>query len=144
VRRRDGIAQRAGAAVGIVQDREHAQNGTVLQQIEAWHIGPLPDRTRPARLLPAAAASAVAGSRSQPLEHRCQHGSFLLGRAGLRYQETGSAPGAQTGRLALMHGGNVPPRFSRSCGNPETGCLVPGYPELALWQDDYWERFWRV
>jgi len=25
-----------------------------------------------------------------------------------------------------------------------TGCLVPGYPELDLWQSDYWERFWRI
>ncbi|MCI0464178.1 MAG: hypothetical protein L0Z62_45165 [Gemmataceae bacterium] len=27
---------------------------------------------------------------------------------------------------------------------PYTGCLVPGYPELALWQDDFWDRFWRI
>jgi len=27
---------------------------------------------------------------------------------------------------------------------PYTGCLVPGYPELGLWQPDYWERFWRI
>jgi hypothetical protein len=27
---------------------------------------------------------------------------------------------------------------------PYNGCLVPGYPELTLWQDDFWERFWRV
>jgi putative transposase len=25
-----------------------------------------------------------------------------------------------------------------------TGCLVPGYPELELWQDDFWPRFWRT
>ena len=25
-----------------------------------------------------------------------------------------------------------------------TGCLVPGYPNLDLWQDDYWDVFWRV
>ena len=25
-----------------------------------------------------------------------------------------------------------------------TGCLVPGYPDLSPWQDDYWERFWRL
>ena len=25
-----------------------------------------------------------------------------------------------------------------------TGCLAPGYPELDLWQPDYWERFWRT
>ena len=25
-----------------------------------------------------------------------------------------------------------------------TGCLVPGYPELTPWLDDYWERFWRA
>ena len=25
-----------------------------------------------------------------------------------------------------------------------TGCLVPGYPELNLWLDDYWDRFWRT
>jgi REP element-mobilizing transposase RayT len=29
-------------------------------------------------------------------------------------------------------------------GYPYSGCPVPGYPELALWQDDYWVRFWRV
>jgi REP element-mobilizing transposase RayT len=25
-----------------------------------------------------------------------------------------------------------------------TGCLVPGYPELKLWQPDFWGRFWRT
>jgi hypothetical protein len=25
-----------------------------------------------------------------------------------------------------------------------TGCLVPGYPELTLWESDYWLRFWRI
>jgi REP element-mobilizing transposase RayT len=23
-----------------------------------------------------------------------------------------------------------------------SGCLVPGYPELCPWMDDYWPRFW--
>ena len=25
-----------------------------------------------------------------------------------------------------------------------TGCLIPGYPELDLWQSDFWSRFWRT
>lgn len=25
-----------------------------------------------------------------------------------------------------------------------SGCLVPGYPELSNWQDDFWPRFWRA
>ncbi len=25
-----------------------------------------------------------------------------------------------------------------------TGCLVPGYPDLSLWQEHYWELFWRI
>ena len=25
-----------------------------------------------------------------------------------------------------------------------TGCLVPGYPELRIWQEDFWDRFWRI
>jgi len=25
-----------------------------------------------------------------------------------------------------------------------TGCLIPGYPELELWQSDFWSRFWRT
>jgi hypothetical protein len=25
-----------------------------------------------------------------------------------------------------------------------TGCLVPGYPDLSPWQDDYWTRFWKL
>lgn len=25
-----------------------------------------------------------------------------------------------------------------------TGCLIPGYPELDLWQPDFWTRFWRT
>ncbi|WP_252854987.1 hypothetical protein [Aeoliella straminimaris] len=25
-----------------------------------------------------------------------------------------------------------------------TGCLIPGYPELDLWQLDFWPRFWRT
>jgi putative transposase len=27
---------------------------------------------------------------------------------------------------------------------PYTGCLVPDYPELTLWQNEYWDRFWRI
>ena len=27
---------------------------------------------------------------------------------------------------------------------PYTDCLVPGYPELKLWQPDFWTRFWRT
>jgi hypothetical protein len=27
---------------------------------------------------------------------------------------------------------------------PYTGCLVPGYPELAIWQADFWDCFWRI
>ena len=30
------------------------------------------------------------------------------------------------------------------CEYPYTDCLVPGYPELKLWQEDFWERFWRI
>jgi REP element-mobilizing transposase RayT len=26
----------------------------------------------------------------------------------------------------------------------QTGCLVPGYPDLSPWQSRYWERFWRL
>ena len=25
-----------------------------------------------------------------------------------------------------------------------TGSVVPGYPELALWAEDYWTRYWRI
>jgi REP element-mobilizing transposase RayT len=25
-----------------------------------------------------------------------------------------------------------------------TGCLMPGYPELKIWDEDFWERFWRT
>jgi putative transposase len=25
-----------------------------------------------------------------------------------------------------------------------TGCLVPGYPDLNPWQNDYWDLFWRI
>jgi len=25
-----------------------------------------------------------------------------------------------------------------------TGCLVPGYPDLNPWQNDYWVLFWRI
>jgi REP element-mobilizing transposase RayT len=25
-----------------------------------------------------------------------------------------------------------------------TGCLVPGFPDLSPWQNDYWDLFWRV
>jgi REP element-mobilizing transposase RayT len=27
---------------------------------------------------------------------------------------------------------------------PYTGCLVPGYPNLKLWQADFWDLFWRI
>jgi putative transposase len=27
---------------------------------------------------------------------------------------------------------------------PFTGCLVPGYPDLKPWQEDYWDLFWRI
>jgi REP element-mobilizing transposase RayT len=26
---------------------------------------------------------------------------------------------------------------------PFSNCLVPGYPELQLWQPEFWQRFWR-
>jgi REP element-mobilizing transposase RayT len=29
-------------------------------------------------------------------------------------------------------------------GYAYTGCLVPGYPELQIWADDFWTRFWRI
>ena len=25
-----------------------------------------------------------------------------------------------------------------------SGCVLPGYPELNIWDEDYWERLWRV
>jgi len=27
---------------------------------------------------------------------------------------------------------------------PFTGCLVPGYPELRVFEVGYWDRFWRI
>ena len=27
---------------------------------------------------------------------------------------------------------------------PYTGCLMPGYPDLSPWQDNYWDLFWRL
>ena len=36
----------------------------------------------------------------------------------------------------------VPPDGYR--GYKYTGCLIPGYPELVLWLDDYWDRFWKT
>jgi len=27
---------------------------------------------------------------------------------------------------------------------PYTSCLIPGYPELELFSDEYWTRFWRT
>jgi REP element-mobilizing transposase RayT len=27
---------------------------------------------------------------------------------------------------------------------PYSGCLVPGYPDLSPWQDNFWELFWRL
>ena len=27
---------------------------------------------------------------------------------------------------------------------PYTNCLIPGYPELKLWQEDFWDRFWHI
>jgi REP element-mobilizing transposase RayT len=27
---------------------------------------------------------------------------------------------------------------------PFMDCLIPGYPELHLWQNDFWNRFWRT
>jgi putative transposase len=27
---------------------------------------------------------------------------------------------------------------------PYTGCLVPGYPDLSPWQNDYWTKFWKL
>jgi hypothetical protein len=25
-----------------------------------------------------------------------------------------------------------------------TGAVIPGYPELKLWQPDFWPRYWRL
>ena len=38
--------------------------------------------------------------------------------------------------------GLVPVEGYRDC--PYTDCLVPGYPELTIWQSDFWPRFWRT
>jgi putative transposase len=27
---------------------------------------------------------------------------------------------------------------------PYSGCMIPGYPELRLFQPDYWDRMWRT
>ena len=27
---------------------------------------------------------------------------------------------------------------------PHTGAVIPGYPELKLWQPDFWHRYWRL
>jgi putative transposase len=27
---------------------------------------------------------------------------------------------------------------------PYTNCLVPGYPELQIWQKDFWDKLWRI
>ena len=27
---------------------------------------------------------------------------------------------------------------------PYTGAIIPGYPELKLWQPDFWKRYWRL
>ncbi|SRR5260370_15315919 len=27
---------------------------------------------------------------------------------------------------------------------PYTDCLMPGYPEVKIWQDGFWERVWRI
>tara|TARA_R110002096_G_scaffold42144_22_gene113826 strand:- start:7070 stop:7645 length:576 start_codon:yes stop_codon:yes gene_type:complete len=27
---------------------------------------------------------------------------------------------------------------------PFAGCLVPGYPELDVWTDEFWESFWKL
>ena len=27
---------------------------------------------------------------------------------------------------------------------PFAGCLVPGYPELDVWDEDFWETFWKL
>ena len=36
----------------------------------------------------------------------------------------------------------VPPDGFRAY--PYAGCLKPGYPELKPFEDQYWERFWRI
>lgn len=32
----------------------------------------------------------------------------------------------------------------RAADWPHTGAVIPGYPELRLWQPDYWPRYWRL
>jgi putative transposase len=27
---------------------------------------------------------------------------------------------------------------------PHTGTVIPGYPELTLWNPDFWDRYWRL
>ena len=27
---------------------------------------------------------------------------------------------------------------------PYLGCVVPGYPELSIWDRRYWDRFWKI
>jgi REP element-mobilizing transposase RayT len=33
--------------------------------------------------------------------------------------------------------------FDQFKSYPYTDCLIPGYPELKIWQPDFWTRFWR-
>ncbi|MCB1229411.1 MAG: hypothetical protein KDN19_04055 [Verrucomicrobiae bacterium] len=27
---------------------------------------------------------------------------------------------------------------------PYDGCVIPGYPSLSIWDDEFWERFWNI
>lgn len=35
-------------------------------------------------------------------------------------------------------------RVSEAHDWPHTGAIIPGYPELRLWQPDFWPRYWRL
>jgi len=38
--------------------------------------------------------------------------------------------------------GLIPPDGFRQY--PYSGCCVPGYPDIRLWEGDYWNSFWRA
>lgn len=85
-----------------------------------------------------------------------QHLAYLLGRQspGLRLQKQAYdhvLRYAERDRFGLERIGRyiaANPVRAGLVGNdsayPFAGCIVPGFPQVAFWAEDYWDWFWRV
>ena len=88
------------------------------------------------------------------MKHLRQHGNRLLARTGHRMQKQAydhvlrESEKSRDSLSTLVDYIQANPVRSEICQDnsqyPYTGCLLPGYPEVDVWDPDFWDRFWRI